>query len=85
MDNNGKETVTFQTTSDQARHLRIRAAELAITRSEGCREASDLWLHATVCPQCGELTTKHPDPLMTGVRWCPHCQEAVGFQVLAAQ
>jgi len=81
--NNGKETVSFETTTEKAQQHHVRARQLGMSRSEFYRRAADEKMEHTSCPLCGGYTTKHPDPLMTGVRWCPKCQESVGFQVLA--
>lgn len=31
------------------------------------------------CDQCGSSTIPHPDPSMSGVQFCPRCQEAVSY------
>jgi hypothetical protein len=34
----------------------------------------------SICPQCDGQTSRHPDPTMTSVRFCPDCKESVGLE-----
>jgi len=43
---------------------------------QGLEQAGEL---PQPCPQCDRPTSPHPDPLMTGVRYCPACQESVSL------
>ena len=87
MNNNGNEktTVSFWVTREKAQQHHVRARQLGMSRSEFYGQAVDEKMKRTSCPFCGGYTTEHPDPLMTGVRWCPKCQEPVSFSAAQSQ
>lgn len=71
--------INFQLPTSLKQRVAVTAASLDISKSEAMRQAAELWLASFSCPQCDRLTIPHPNPTMEGVRYCPFCQEAVGF------
>lgn len=59
--------------------VRIEAAKRDLDISGAVRQAMSHWLQTIHCPQCDQPTIPHPDPTMTGVRYCPACQESVSL------
>jgi len=71
--------ITFQVSEDLKRRVAVKAAEQDISKSEAMRQAAELWVGVSLCPQCDAPTVPHPDPGMVGVRFCVACREPVGF------
>lgn len=64
--------ITFQAPKELALKLRIRAAELNISRSQALRQAAENWLGGFDCPTCNSPTFPRD-----GVRYCARCNVAV--------
>ena len=59
--------------------LRLAVVERGLpSKAEAIRQALEEWLEREPCPQCDGPTMA--DPRRPGVRYCPACDEAVGFR-----
>ena len=80
-DESGQTTIGAKVTPEYRHRIEIETVCLRKTPSDAVREGLELWLAlvAPPCPVCDGETFPHPDPTMTGVRYCPACEKPVKY------